>query len=67
MTGSVWTWLIGYLVVRFKGLEVERALNAAAQAGIPLWAVERLTTDIVIARLAVRFPQTPPHPAQVPG
>jgi similar to stage IV sporulation protein len=54
MTGSVWTWLIGYLVVRFKGLEVERALNAAAQAGIPLWAVERLTTDIVIARLAVR-------------
>ena len=36
MTGSVWTWLIGYLVVRFKGLEVERALNAASQAGIPL-------------------------------
>lgn len=53
MTGSLWTWLTGYLVVRFKGPDVERALNAAAQAGISLWGIERLTTDIVIARLPV--------------
>ena len=38
----------------------------AAQAGI-LWAVERLTTDIVAARLAVRDFRKLRHPAQVPG
>ncbi|NLM55773.1 MAG: sporulation protein YqfD [Firmicutes bacterium] len=54
MTAKLWTWLVGYLVVRFRGPYVERALNAAAQDGIPCWGIERLTTDIVITRLSVR-------------
>lgn len=54
MTAVLWTWFVGYLVVRFKGPNVERVLNAAAQNGIVLWRIERLTTDIVVARLTVQ-------------
>ena len=54
MTGALWTWLQGYLVVRFRGPRVEEVLNAAVEQGISVSEVERLTSDIVIARLAVR-------------
>lgn len=54
MTAVLWTWLVGYLVVRFKGPHVEKMLSAAARNGITLWGIQRLTTDIVVARLTVR-------------
>ena len=60
MTAVLWTWFVGYLVVRFKGPNVERVLNAAAQNGIVLWRIERLTTDIVVAPTVQQFKELRP-------
>lgn len=53
MTRYLWMWWQGYVTVRLRGPGLERLLNRAAEAGLHLFGVERLTTDVVIVRIAV--------------
>ena len=53
MTTRLWLWVTGYLVVRFRGHQIENVLDHASRHGIKFWGVERLTTDIVIGRIGV--------------
>ena len=53
MTAVLWTWLVGYLVVRFKGLMLRKCLVPRSKWDHS-WGIQRLTTDIVVARLTVR-------------
>lgn len=53
MISSLWLWWQGYLTLRLQGPGLEQLLNQLGQAQIPLWNVERLTPDVVIARIPV--------------
>ncbi|HPT83262.1 MAG TPA: sporulation protein YqfD [Limnochordia bacterium] len=50
----LWLWWQGYVTVRLRGVGVERVLTRAAQAGVHLFRVQRLTADLVVVRLPVQ-------------
>lgn len=54
MTALLWLWWQGYVTVRLRGVGIERVLNGAAQAGVALFQVQRLTADVVLARIPAR-------------
>jgi similar to stage IV sporulation protein len=54
MTQLLWLWWQGYLTVRLRGAGIERLLNRASQVGVALFRVERLTSDVVLVRMAAR-------------
>lgn len=54
MTTRLWLWVTGYLVVRFRGQQIENVLDHASRHGIKFWGIERLTTDIMIGRIGVQ-------------
>ena len=51
---SLWLWWQGYVTIRLRGPGLERLLNKIADLDIVLFQVERLTSDVVIARLRVQ-------------
>lgn len=50
--GSFWQWR-GYVIIKIKGLQLERFINQAIQAGVILRDIERLSTQIMIAKVSV--------------
>lgn len=50
---SPFRWWQGYVTIRLRGPGVERLLNKMAESGMILHKAERLTTDVVIARISV--------------
>lgn len=52
MIPQLWIWLAGYVVVKLKGPGIESFLNRAIEADIQFWQLERLTTDVIVARLS---------------
>lgn len=54
MTSWLWMWWQGYVTIRLRGPGLERILNKAADAGVLLTNVERLTPDVIIIRLQAR-------------
>lgn len=50
MTGRVWNYLSGYVMIELKGRGLERFVNRAAQSGVPLWGIRRTAADAVTAR-----------------
>lgn len=53
MIERLWRFLRGYVVLKVRGPQLERFLNRAARAGVPLWDVERLSAGMLVARTAV--------------
>lgn len=53
MNPLLWIWWQGYVTVRLRGPGIERLLNEAAEAGVVLLKVQRLTAEVVIIRLTV--------------
>ncbi|NLL42864.1 MAG: sporulation protein YqfD [Firmicutes bacterium] len=51
---SLFLWWQGYVTVRLRGPGLEHLLNKMTDLGIALTNVERLTGDVVIAKLMVR-------------
>ncbi len=54
MIQAVWAWLTGYVIVKFRGPEIELLLNRMIESGMTAWGVERIISDIIVARLSVR-------------
>lgn len=54
MIHRLWYWLNGYVILRFRGANLELLLNRLATKGIILWDVERVADDIIIASLSVQ-------------
>ncbi len=54
MSPFLWLWWRGYVTVCLRGAGIERVLNSAAQAGVAVLKVERLTSDVVLARMAAQ-------------
>ncbi|HBG10545.1 MAG TPA: hypothetical protein DDX25_11095, partial [Firmicutes bacterium] len=52
MSSFMWLWWQGYVTVCLRGAGIERVLNRAAQAGVAMLKVERVTSDAVLARMA---------------
>lgn len=52
MSSFMWLWWQGYVTVCLRGAGIERVLNRAAQAGVAMVKVERVTSDAVLARMA---------------
>ncbi|HHU50747.1 MAG TPA: sporulation protein YqfD [Firmicutes bacterium] len=42
----------GYLVLKFQGLNPEKIINCAIQQGIKLWEVRRVSSEIIICKVA---------------
>lgn len=53
MVRDLWTLITGYIVIKIKGPGIESLLNKIANQGITLWHVERLTGDIIVAKVDV--------------
>ena len=54
MTSLPWMWWQGYVTVHLRGPGIEQVLNRAAEAGVVMLRVERLTSDVVIVRITAR-------------
>ncbi len=54
MIQSLWFWLMGYVIVKFKGASIECLLNLLIDDGISVWSVERVTTDVIVAQVSVK-------------
>ena len=55
MSSFMWLWWQGYVTVCLRGAGIERVLNRAAQAGVAMLKVERVTSDAVLAGAAEDF------------
>ena len=53
MIHQLWYWLNGYLVLRFRGANLEIILNRITDSGLYLWNVERVADNIMIAHIGV--------------
>lgn len=54
MMSLLWMWFRGYVTIRLRGPGIERLFNKAAEEKIALFKIERLTSDVVIARLGIK-------------
>ncbi|NMB25489.1 MAG: sporulation protein YqfD [Firmicutes bacterium] len=50
---GLWSYYKGYVIIKVKGRAIEEFLNRASQHGIYLWNVERLSRELLVARLSV--------------
>lgn len=48
---NFWSWLGGYLTICLRGPLLEALLNKMAASHFRLWQIERLTADVIIARV----------------
>ncbi len=49
----IWSWLVGFLVIRVEGESLEKFVNMAASRGIFLWDMMRLDRNSMVARVRV--------------
>ncbi len=50
---GLWSYYEGYVIIKVKGGAIEEFLNKASQHGIYLWNVERLSRELLVARVSV--------------
>ncbi|NLY51863.1 MAG: sporulation protein YqfD [Firmicutes bacterium] len=50
---ELWSYHRGYVIIKVKGKGLEEFLNRAAAQGIYLWDVERLSRELLIAKVSV--------------
>lgn len=53
MSGRVWNYLTGYVIIEVKGRGLERFVNRAIHAGVMLWHIRRTASDAITARVSV--------------
>jgi similar to stage IV sporulation protein len=50
----IWHFIYGYVMIRVEGLSLERFLNLAAQAGVKVFDVKRVSYTVLYAGLSAR-------------
>ena len=50
---GLWSYHQGYVIIKVKGSHIEEFLNRASKEGIYLWQIERLSPELLIARVSV--------------
>jgi similar to stage IV sporulation protein len=50
---ELWSYHRGYVIIKVKGTGLEEFLNRAAAKGIYLWDVERLSRELLIAKVSI--------------
>lgn len=53
MSGRVWNYLTGYVMIEIKGRGLERFVNRATHAGVALYGIRRTAADAITARVSV--------------
>ncbi len=51
---SLWSYLLGYVIIKVKGGKVEELLNRAARNGISLWDCRQIAPGFYVASLRIR-------------
>lgn len=51
---KIWKFITGYVMIRVEGLSLERFLNIAAQSGITIYDVQRVSYTVLRAVLSAR-------------
>lgn len=54
MIAQLWAWIKGYVIIKIKGANLEGVLNRIVAQGLILWDVQRVTANIIIAKMQVR-------------
>lgn len=52
-TRELWSYRQGYVIIKVKGRGIEEFLNRVSRQGIYLWEVQRLSRELLIARINV--------------
>ncbi|HHV94178.1 MAG TPA: sporulation protein YqfD [Firmicutes bacterium] len=52
LTRELWSYYQGYVIIKVKGEQLEEFLNRAAAQGVCLWDVERLSGELLTARVS---------------
>ncbi|HEX3032097.1 MAG TPA: sporulation protein YqfD, partial [Bacillota bacterium] len=47
----LWSWLVGFLVIRINGDSLEKFINMAASRGILIWDIRRLQGNSMLVRV----------------
>lgn len=50
---SVWSYLLGYVIIKAKGEKVEELLNRATREGIPVWNCRQIAPGFYVISLSV--------------
>ena len=50
---ELWSYNQGYVIIKVKGKGIERFLNRASEQGIYLWEVQRLSRELLMARVSI--------------
>lgn len=50
---TLWSYWQGYVIIKVKGAAIEEFLNLAAGRGIYLWDTERLSPNMLVARVSI--------------
>jgi len=50
---ELWSYYQGYVIIKVKGKGLEEFLNRAAAQGIYLWDIQRLSRELLIAKVSV--------------
>lgn len=53
MGARVWNYLTGYVMIEVKGRGLERFVNRATHAGVPLWRIRRTAADAITACVGI--------------
>lgn len=53
MIARIWDWLMGYVIIKLKGADLEKLLNRIAEHGLSIWDLERVTTNIIIGKMRI--------------
>ncbi len=50
---ELWSYYEGYVIIKVKGIGIEEFLNGVSRQGIYLWDMERLSRELLVARVSV--------------
>jgi len=54
MITRLWAWLVGYVIIKLKGAQLEAAVNRIAGSGYGIWDLERVTANIMIGKIRIK-------------
>lgn len=54
MITRLWAWLVGYVVIKLKGAQLEALVNRIAGGGYGIWDLERVTANIMIGKIRIK-------------